>query len=278
MQTLMRSALFVPGDRPERFDKAIASGADAVIVDFEDAVEEANKVEARHALARYLDDHPGPQVWVRSNSAGHAQYASDLAFCAAHPGVIGIVVPKAQAPAELPADGAKPLLLIVESAIGLQHLPGLAAHPGVARLTFGGLDLAVDLGMEPGTASCERLFDTVRIQLRVQSTLNSLLAPLETVFAALNDPDGLHQRASDARHTGFAGMLCIHPAQVAVVNAAFLPTADQATWAAAVIEQARSQPGAFRFQGQMVDAPVLARAQRLLDTVHAAHLQERTHA
>ena len=262
--SIVRTALFVPGDRPDRFAKALASGADAVIVDFEDAVVDAHKEHARDQLREFLDATPSAGVWVRVNMAGHREHASDLELCG-HSGVIGVVLPKAQDAEQLAQVAAlgKPVWPIIESAQGLAALDTLAAVSGVERLTFGGLDLSLDLGMTPGTGAAERMLDQARYALLVQSRLAGLQPPLDTVFPDIANEQGLQQFARDAGHMGFAGMLCIHPRQVSSVHAALAPGAADLDWARRVIDGATHE-GAFTVDGQMVDAPVIERARRLL--------------
>ncbi|MEX5612925.1 aldolase/citrate lyase family protein, partial [Pseudomonas protegens] len=139
---IVRSALFVPGSRPERFAKALACGADAVIVDFEDAVEEPLKVQAREHLGRFLLAQPQVRVWVRINAPEHPQHLADLAFCQAHAGVVGILLPKVESAAQVARVAASGRLVwpIIESARGLLTLGEIASAPGVQRLSFGGLD------------------------------------------------------------------------------------------------------------------------------------------
>lgn len=262
---LLRTALFVPGSRPERFAKALDAGADAVIVDFEDAVEEALKAQARDNLRAFLDDRPEARVWVRVNMAGHPGHAEDLALCA-HPGVLGLLLPKAESVEQVVRAAAvgKPVWPIVESARGLAELPSMARAAGVERLTFGGLDLGVDLGLAAGSEAAERILDQARFALLLHSRLAGLAQPLDTVFPRIDDEAGLSRFAADAGAMGFAGMLCIHPRQVPVVHAALAPSAADVAWAQRVVEAAAGGAGAFKVDGQMVDAPVIQRARRIL--------------
>ncbi|MBD8480534.1 HpcH/HpaI aldolase/citrate lyase family protein [Pseudomonas coleopterorum] len=265
----LRSALFVPGSRPDRFAKALAAGADAVIVDFEDAVEEVLKRQAREHLAQFLQQTDTARVWVRVNAPGHAEHASDLAFCASHPGVVGVVLPKAETCAQLTtaSQAGKPLWPIIESARGVLALESIANGPGVERLCFGSLDLALDLGLNNGTPSAEAFLDQSRMSVQLHSRAANLLPPLDGVFAALDDAPGLQRAIEHARNLGYGGALCIHPRQVAVIHAALAPSVQDLEWARAVLaaSTAAGGAGAFRFDGQMVDAPVLQRARRLLD-------------
>ncbi|MFC0709166.1 HpcH/HpaI aldolase/citrate lyase family protein [Azorhizophilus paspali] len=262
----IRSALFVPASRPERIPKALASGADIVIVDLEDAVEEALKAEARAALDAFLSDNRQVRLLVRINGPIHPQQAADLELCGRQPGVLGVVLPKVESAVQvsLAVAAGKPVWPAVESAVGLHALPAIARVSGVERLTYGGLDLGLDLGLDAGSESGERIMDQVRYALLLQSRTARLAAPLETVFPAIQDPTGLARRARQARDMGFGGLLCIHPAQVAVVHEAFMPDAEELAWARRVMTAAASGEGVFVVDGQMIDAPVVRRARRLL--------------
>ena len=268
-QPSIKSALFVPGSRPERFAKALASGADCVIVDFEDAVEEALKERARENLGTYLQANPQASVVVRINAAGHAQHMADIAFCGQYPGVSAVLLAKAESREQVERVSAagKPVWALIESAQGLVALEQIAHAPNLERLTFGALDLGLDLGLRSGSAAASRLLDQARYALLVQTATAGLARPLDTVFPDIGNPDGLAEFAQDARDMGFGGMLCIHPGQVAAVNQVFAPTEAQILWARKVLEAAKGAPGAFRFEGQMIDAPVLSEARRLLREV-----------
>ena len=267
-QTIIRSALFVPGSRPERFAKALAAGADAVIVDFEDAVEERLKREARDNLGVFLDANPQTAVWVRVNAPDHAEHAADLAFCKQHAGVAGVLLPKVESAAHVAAVHAtgKPVLPIIESAKGLLALAAIAQAPGVERLSFGGLDLALDLNLNTGTHAAQLFLDQARMSVQLHSRGADLLPPLDGVHPAIGDPEGLHRVIRHAYDMGYGGALCIHPKQVPVIHAALAPSAEDVAWAKGVVDAsaAAGGAGAFQLDGQMVDAPVLLRAQRLL--------------
>ncbi|MFY1662933.1 HpcH/HpaI aldolase/citrate lyase family protein [Pseudomonas sp. Pseu.R1] len=260
----LRSALFVPGNRPERFAKALSSGADIVIVDFEDAVEESQKAQARENLLAFLDQTPQARVWVRTNQAGHDQHDRDLEACR-HSGVDGIVLPKAEcrAQVEKAANTGKPVMPIIESALGLEALPSLAKTAGVLLLTYGRLDLGLDLAMIEGSSGAERMLDHVRYELILHSRLAGLAMPLESVFPNIDNDAGLDHATRLAAGMGFSGLLCIHPKQVAVVHTALRPSEAELDWAQRVISASDGR-GAFRLDGAMVDAPVIARAHRLL--------------
>jgi (S)-citramalyl-CoA lyase len=267
-RSIVRSALFVPGSRPERFAKALAAGADAVIVDFEDAVEEPLKRQARDNLADFLHKSPQASVWVRVNAPEHVEHAADLAFCAQHTGVAGVLLPKVETAAQVAAawQAGKPIWPIIESARGLLALEQIAHAKGVERLSFGSLDLALDLDLNSGTAAADLVLDQARIAVQLHSRGAGLLPPLDGVFAAIGDPEGLQRAIGHARDMGYGGALCIHPKQVQVIHAALAPSEEELQWARKVVagSAAANGAGAFQLDGQMVDAPVLLRAQRML--------------
>lgn len=264
--SIIRTALFVPATRPERISKALASGADRVIVDLEDAVAENLKVEARGNLDRFLSDNPSAQILVRINSPGHPQQPEDIALCHRHAGVVGVLLPKVESAAQvaLVATTGKPVWPIIESALGLQALSTIAQSEGVERLSFGALDLGLDLGLSSGTAAAGRILDQARYGILLQSILAGLASPLDSVFPDIKNPEGLEQMAADARDMGFGGMLCIHPIQVSMVHQTLMPDSDELNWAQRVMRASASGEGVFVVDGQMVDAPVIGQARRVL--------------
>lgn len=260
---LPHSYLFVPGDRPERFAKAMASGADLVIVDLEDAVAPVAKERAREALTAWLDDGNGPVV-VRINDATSPEFAADL-IVVARAGVAGVIVSKTERAEDLArVRAAVPnaaLLPLIETAAGLDRLREIASAPGVQRLVFGSIDLQLDLGIE-GDDDELLLF---RSQLVLASRVASLAAPVDGVSTTLDDFEALTLKTQRARRLGFGAKLCIHPRQVAPVNSAFAPSGAEIAWALRVIEASRAAGGtAVAVEGRMVDRPVLLQAQALL--------------
>jgi citrate lyase subunit beta/citryl-CoA lyase len=259
---LPRAYLFVPANRPERFDKACAAGADAVIVDLEDAVPAADKASARAALAAWLS--PRQPVLVRINAADTEWFRDDLALCA-RPGVGGIVLPKAEQEASLAAllaAGAAAILPLVESGLGLWNAAALARMPRVQRLVFGSIDYSLDLNIQE---SHETLLHA-RSQLVLASRVAGIAAPVDGVTVSFDDPARVHDDALRARALGFGGKLCIHPKQVAPVHQAFAPTAAELAWAECVVAAAEAaQGGAVALDGKMVDRPVILIAQQMLE-------------
>ncbi|MEO8406913.1 MAG: CoA ester lyase [Oxalobacteraceae bacterium] len=259
---ISRSYLFVPGNRPERFDKACAAGADAVIVDLEDAVPVADKVSARAALAAWLS--PAQPVLVRINSADSEWFGDDLALCGM-PGVAGIVLPKAEREHDLAAlgrAGAATIFPLIESAQGLWNAHALARSPRVRRLLFGAIDFSFDLGIEEGNE--ELLY--FRSQLVLVSRVAGIQAPVDGVTTTIDDIDTIRNDTQRARRLGFGGKLCIHPKQVSCVNHGFGPSEIELAWAMRVLAAASAANGAaVAVDGKMVDRPVVLIAQRILD-------------
>ncbi|WP_055336630.1 HpcH/HpaI aldolase/citrate lyase family protein [Ralstonia solanacearum] len=257
-----RSYLFVPADRPERFAKAQAAGADAVILDLEDAVSSDDKDRARHHLADYLD--AGGTGIVRINGIGTPWCDDDLRLCTL-PGVRAIVVPKAGGADDVAAVRAcvpapVALLPLIETARGMAHANAIAAAQGVARLLFGTVDFRTELGIDGDEAELLAF----RSMLVLASALAGIEPPVDGVTLDLDDVAALQAACARSRRLGFGAKLCIHPRQVGTVNQAFGPSAAELEWARRVIERAGSSPGAFQLDGKMVDAPVIQRAARLL--------------
>ncbi len=261
----MRSVLFVPADRPERFAKALASGADGVIIDLEDAVAPASKASARASLSKWLIEAPDCSVLVRVNSFGTNDYRADLEVGRASR-VAAILLPKAEtAEAVAAAHTAvgKPIWPIIESAKGLANATSIASAPGVNRLCLGTIDLALDMELDTTSPGASIFMDQARFEVAVASKVAGIAAPIDGVHPRIDDASGLQAAARHASGFGFTGMLAIHPRQPSLINAAFAPSSDEAAWAEAVLAEAASNPGAFSFRGMMIDAPVLARARRI---------------
>jgi citrate lyase subunit beta/citryl-CoA lyase len=267
-----RSFLFVPGDRPERLPKALASAAHAVIVDLEDAVAVADKPLARRCAAEAigaLTAADRARVLVRISAVGAEWQEADvrLLMQLTPARIGGVVLAKAEEAHTIERIARAvtlPVVPLVESAQGLYALDMVAKARGVARLAFGHLDFQLDLGMQCGHD--ERELDSVRLALVMASRRAGLAAPIDGVTTALDDDARLQADAQRSHRLGFGAKLCIHPKQAAIVNAAFAPSEGQLDWARRVVDAARqAKGGAFRLDGQMVDAPVLARAQALLE-------------
>ncbi|UGQ48000.1 HpcH/HpaI aldolase/citrate lyase family protein [Massilia endophytica] len=264
---MTRSYLFVPGNRPERFGKACAAGAGAVIVDLEDAVPAEAKAGAREALAAWLEAAtPGVPLLVRINSADSAWFADDLAMCRlAGPRLAGIVLPKAERLDHIArAASAAAVYPLIETAAGIAAVEALAAGPRVERLMFGSIDFALDLGI---TDEREGLL-LFRSRLVLASRLAGLGAPVDGVTTAIDDEARIGSDACYARGLGFGAKLCIHPRQLAAVHAAFSPSAEDVAWARRVVDAAQASNGAaVAVDGRMIDRPVILAAEQILKSL-----------
>lgn len=277
---ILRSLLFVPGDRPERFAKAEESGADAVIFDLEDAVAPDRKSHARRAIADFFLDAPGRvHRFVRINPLD-APFAPDDVAAVAAMTLDGIVLPKASGAtsifaldALLAEAGAAPTPILPIGAETPDAIFGLSSFRAVAErlvgLTWGAEDLSGTVGSS--TAREEDGNHTAPYHVARALVLFAAsaagTAPIETVYAAFRDLEGLACHATRAARDGFTGMLAIHPSQVASINLAFTPSADEIEHARAIVNAFAAAPdsGALQFGGRMIDAPHLKRARYLLE-------------
>jgi len=256
-----RSYLFVPGNRPERFDKACAAGAGAVIIDLEDAVAADEKIAARTLVKAWLS--AAQPVLIRVNSADTEWFRDDLALCSM-PGVAGIVLPKAERIEDIASaagmNAALAILPLIETAQSFAKLRALAQAPQVQRLLFGAIDFQLDLGIS-GDDDALLYF---RSQLVLESRLAGLDAPVDGVTVAIDDAAQLLADTQRARRLGFGAKLCIHPRQVSHVNQCFHPSEEEIAWAGKVLAAA-AHGGAVAVDGKMVDRPVLRKAQEILN-------------
>ena len=275
----MRSLLFVPGDRPDRMKKALGLGADVLILDLEDSVTAAMKDDARKAVADFLAEPRAMPIFVRINAPA-ALMEQDLAMVA--PGrPDGIVLPKAEGAASVAAlarrldaagdASARILPIATETPAAIFALGSYGnASDRLCGLTWGAEDLPSAIGAitaRENDGTFTPPYQTVR-SLALFAAHAAGVAAIETVYPALKDERGLTDYAMRARRDGFSGMLAIHPAQLAPIHAAFTPSKAEIAWAQRVVEAFGGNPGAGALQvdGQMMDAPHLKLARRILAT------------
>ena len=264
-----RSLLFVPGNRPERFENAVRSGADAVVLDLEDSVPAAQKALAREAVERgwaRLQSFGVPLV-VRINAPDTADGDEDLRWLTQLPTLDAVMLPKAES-AETLADvherlNAVALLPIIESAAGHAALPSLAAAPGVLRLVLGHVDFMADTGLQCDEMQSE--LAPLRFAIAMATRLRRLAPAIDGVTLEMDDDALLHDATLRAVRYGFGGKLCIHPRQVPAVHQAFAPTEREIAWARRVIAaDAQAAGAAVQLDGRLVDMPVVLQAKRTL--------------
>jgi len=271
----LRSLLFVPADRPERFVKAAASGADALILDLEDSVAPEKKDAGRAAIAEWLAGERAVPTFVRVNPLDGGLTATDLAEVL--PGKPdAIVLPKAEGAASVEAllglmGGARLLVLPIatETAAAIFQLGSYGAVADhLIGLTWGAEDLPAAIGAatsREADGSYTAPYEMVR-SLTLFGAHAAGTAAIETVFPRIDAPDALAAYVARARRDGFTGMMAIHPAQVAIINAGFTPTEAELAHARAVIEAFAASPGvgALKLDGKMIDRPHLKLAETIL--------------
>ena len=263
-----RSYLYVPASRPEMLAKAGDRGADALIVDLEDAVAPSRKVEARLTLRDFLP--ASVETWVRVNNRPDL-LADDVAACG---GAAGIVLAKAEpgSLAQAASMTSRPLIPLIETAAGLLAAAEMAAVPGVERLAIGEADLSAELGVTPGDDGVELLY--ARSRLVVASAAAGIDAPVGPVFTDFRDAAGLRRSTEALARLGFGSRPAIHPAQVQVINETLTPTPEQLADARELIgafeEALAAGAGAAAADGVMFDEAVVRQARRILDRARPA--------
>jgi len=259
--------LFVPGTRPDRFIKALDSGADGIVIDLEDAVAQEDKQKARDAIRTAWPTFSAEQkkrLIIRSNSPGSQFYSADL-ILVQELNAACLLIPKSEsldqmngAAQTLPNTAIIPM---IETAIGLGHLNEIANSEQVLRLALGNIDLQADLGMVCDPQETE--LQTARFQIVLASRLAQIAPPVDGVTPSTDDIERITGDAERAKRMGFGGKLCIHPKQVAIVKDAFMPSSEEISWAQRVIEADKASKGAaVKLDGRMIDRPVVLLAQR----------------
>lgn len=285
----LRSLLFIPGDSEKKFAKGSAAGADALILDLEDAVAPSRKIEARAIVSRLLEDRT-PRSWsffVRVNPLDTGMTFADMA-AAVKPGLDGLLIPK--------ANGAQDINRIAEELDRLEQLAGMAlgtvkiavvatetpiamfnlgsytpAHPRLVGLTWGAEDLAAAIGATANKEEDGSWTEPYRLarSLCLYAAAAAEVAPIDTLYANFRDPEGLELDCRRARRDGFTGRIAIHPDQVETINRCFAPSAEEVAEAQMIVDAFAAQPdaGTLGINGKMYDIPHLKAAQKTLANV-----------
>jgi citrate lyase subunit beta/citryl-CoA lyase len=289
---LNRSFLFAPGNHPRRVEKAFTLGADAVILDLEDAVALSEKAASRKPVAEAVARAGKVRAYVRVNAMGTPFCFRDLLDTVV-PGLHGVVLPKVESAADLHAidwmlwnlelergiaPGSLDLIPLIETAAGLARVDrvfqarSLKPYSGrwrVRRAAFGAADYANELGIT--TSAEERELDHARAKLVLAAASAGVEPPLDSPYFDIKDAEGYRLSTERSRRMGFQGRLCIHPDQVAGANAGFAPSADEVARARRIVEAFRAAEAkgeaAVQVDGRMVDYPVVRQAERLLESV-----------
>lgn len=258
-----RSYLFVPGNRPDRFEKAWNSGADAVILDLEDAVPPDQKGFARKAVSAWLTKDKA--VYVRVNGVGTEWFTKDVRAIL-KPGLKGVFLPKAEnkGQVELLSGSLLQSMVVVptiETAVGLYNVTDLASASKVVRLAFGSVDFQLDTGIKGE----EQALLYARSKIVITSRVRALLPPIDGVTTAIDNEERLVEDVRKSVDLGFGAKLCIHPKQIKAVNLGFLPDENEIHWAEKVLAAASAAGGAAtRLGGELVDKPVIDKAERII--------------
>lgn len=264
------SYLFVPGNRPERFDKAFATDAGVIILDLEDAVVPADKAGARDAIANWVATHAeaAERVAVRINDTQSAWFADDLTMIR-ESGIGLVMLPKSEWREQIDLVRATAtqaqVLALVETARGVHNVDQIATTEGVARLAFGTLDYAVDLDLSGDDAGLAYASSRIAIAARCAE----LPSPVAGVTPSVTDEARVRADFAFARAFGFGAKMCIHPKQVDWIHAACRPSAEDQAWARRVLAAAEASEGAVQLDGKMIDRPVVLKAQAILARSHA---------
>ena len=258
-----RSYLFVPGNRPERFAKAFASGADAVVLDLEDAVAPREKAGARQAIAQWFATAPEAD---RARAVVRIDTLQDDGALLRATRAPVAMLPKTETASQVAllraaAPGCR-VLALIESARGVAMAQQIAQADGVVRLAFGTLDYALDLDID--LAAGPEGLGYAAGALAVASRAAGLPAPVAGVTPQIDDEQRLLADFAWARRHGFASKLCIHPRQIAPLHGALRPPAQAIDWALRVLAADAAHPGAAQLDGHMIDRPVVLQAQRTL--------------
>ena len=267
MTTIPLTWLYVPGDRPEVVTKALASGADVVVVDLEDAVAPDRKEYARTATAERLTDPQPVPVHVRINALDGPLATPDLRSLEGLPGISGLRLPKVTTPQDVvrvatrTREKALPLHALLETALGIEHAFAIAtAHPALHGIALGEADLRADLGVR-GDAG----LDWCRSRVVVAARAAGLAPPPQSVHPDTRDLDTLAASCAHGRALGFLGRAAIHPRQLPVIERAYLPTVEEIEEAEQIVKAAATDEGAQALpDGRFIDAAVVASARRTL--------------
>ncbi|WP_433624176.1 HpcH/HpaI aldolase/citrate lyase family protein [Halomicrococcus sp. NG-SE-24] len=279
-----RSVLFTPGDRPEMLRKAPDAGADVVVFDLEDAVAPGRKAEAREAVRAVLSDpefDPDCEVCVRINPTGVAadDDLREVAVTDAAATLDSVMLPKTASADDVTTlarlldehDCDVPVLALVETAAGVLNAADIAAADATDALAFGAEDLSADVGATRTREGTEVLYAREHVVLAASA---AGVDAIDTVYTDIEDVDGLREETAFAVELGYDGKMAIHPAQVDPINEAFTPSAERVEWAERVLEakaEADAEDrGVFRVDGEMIDAPLVAQAERILEYARAA--------
>jgi len=271
-----RSILFAPGDQPEIMRKAAQSESDVVVLDLEDAVAPSNKQAAREAVRDMLDDvEADGRICVRVNPIGHGASA-DLAMVLTGTHPDSVMLPKTESASDVTSltglladrDANLPVLALIESAGGVLRADEIAGAEGTDALLFGAEDLTADIGATRTSEGTEVLYARERVVLTASA---ADIDAIDTVYTDFGDTDGFREETEFAIELGYDGKMAIHPDQVSIINKAFTPAQSEIEWAQRVLAaDEQAEAGVYEVDGEMIDAPLIKRAERILERANEA--------
>lgn len=260
----MKSLLFVPGDKPQRFEKALSSGASYIIIDLEDAVNEEDKQISRENILQFSKENLDKKFIIRINDTSSAFFKDDVKLIENLPNLKAVMLPKAQDENDILKLANFSLIPIIESAKGVHNLSKIASCNNVKALSFGALDMRLDLNLSGGAGE-EFMLNFIRSQMSIISKVYNLLPPINGVYPDIKNELGLKKDMEFAKSLGFSSALCIHPSQVSIINEVFSPTDEEIKWAENILNLAKIHNNSvFKFEGKMIDLPVILKAKQIL--------------
>lgn len=259
--------LFVPATRLDRVSKAVASGADTIIIDLEDTVSEHQKHEVRQSLIEF-DATFSHSYWLRINACYCPDYSLDLACIKNLNKLQGVVLPKCQNATQIEdlyQQVQKPIIAVIECVLGVTHIPHIAKAQGVYAMSFGCLDLMQSMGIRLGSHAAHVMFDKIRSDLLIHSLLNHIQRPIETIFADFKDEQGLKSCVRHWVDFGFSGQFMIHPKQIEIARSVLQVNEQDVIFAEAIMQQYRQTGNTvFSVNGKMIDLPLIVWAKEVL--------------
>lgn len=263
---IAQTFLFVPGNRPERYSKAVSSGADFIIIDLEDAVDDSEKSASRIYISQWLENNPDCNTVVRINAPSSSKYEFDCYSLRQLAKVI--MVPKVESSVDIDRvrqDFGDEIIIIalIESAAGIINSFEIAAKGKPDRIAFGNIDFSANIGVKPDSVNALLL---ARTQLVLASTAAGISGPIDGVTTTISDEHQIIVDSQNARQLGYQAKLCIHPRQVRIVSEAFYPTEEEINWARTILK-ATSNGNATVINDEMIDMPVISRAKQILSHI-----------
>lgn len=266
-----KSLLFVSSIKPENFKPGFESEADAIILDIEDSVPKDRKDEGRTNILNFCKQNSQYKFFVRINDAQSPFFEDDMKFLKelGLEKLYGVMLAKTEQKEHVEAVNVAlekiPLLLLIESAIGVQNINITASQPNVKQLAFGAFDMILDLGLRDGDGK-DFMLNYVRTQIALSSRINNLLAPINRVFPNTRDESRLKANMELAYSMGFGGSLTFYPNQLSIINTIFAQGNNQIEWAKEVIQLSKLHKGEpFSFEGNVIDLPMIKKAQGILE-------------